>query len=190
VLQVTAGSFVAGGSTYTAIQQGGTSAGVIIDGTTLSVGETVTIAGDTISFSPSGLIEINADGSTSTIPLMAFEMRVSPSTEVEALLTLSHAGDVDTLTAYQLAGERGVVEIDGHALSVGGDALTTAGVTISLKPGGYLIKKIGRGDRMGNGAVCIRHADETWLAVEVWSAGYCNEKCFSGRISRPECDRC
>lgn len=141
VLQATAGTFVAGGSTCTAIQQGGTSAGVIIDGTTLSTGEAVTIADDAISLSPTGLVQINADGSTCTIPLVASEMTVAPSTEVEALLTLSHAGDVETLTAYQVSGERGVVEIDGHTLSVGGGALTTAGVTVSLKPGGYMIIK-------------------------------------------------
>jgi hypothetical protein len=86
VLQVTAGTFVAGGSTYTAIQQGGTSEGLIIDGTTLSVGEAVTIAGDTISLSPTGLVEINADGSTLTIPLVASEMTVGPSRKLKHCL--------------------------------------------------------------------------------------------------------
>jgi hypothetical protein len=141
VIQVTAGTFEAGGSTFTAIQQGGTSAGVIIDGTTLSIGEAATIAGDTISLSPTGLIEINADGSTSTIALSASEITVAPSAEVEALLTLSHAGIEEIITAYQLEGQRGVVEIDGYTLSVGGEALTTAGVTVTLAPGGYLVTR-------------------------------------------------
>lgn len=141
VIAVTAGTFEAGGSTFTAIQQGGTSQGVVIDGTTLSMGEAAMINGDTISLSPTGLIEINADGSTSTIALSASEITVAPSTEVEALLTLSHAGMEEIITAYQLKGERGVIEIDGHTLSIGGEALTTAGVTISLAPGGQLVTR-------------------------------------------------
>ena len=141
VIQVTAGTFEAGGSIFTAIQQGGTSQGVVIDGTTLSVGEAATIAGDTISLSPTGLIGINVNGSTSTIALSASEITVAPSTEVEALLTLSHAGIEEIITAYQLEGQRGVVEIDGLTLSVGGEALTTAGKTVSLAPGGHLVTR-------------------------------------------------
>ena len=133
-VQATEATLHVGGHTYTALEYGGGLSTAVIDGTTLSVGGSpITISGETVSLARSGLVLASA-GHTTTVPFSSAEIIMLPQTEVEAKVT---AGS-KTLTAFQVAGSPSVIEIDGKTLSVGGPALTTDGVTISLVSNGVV----------------------------------------------------
>lgn len=130
---ITDATFVVNGRTYTAVQTGGPGT-ALMAGTVLSQGgPAVTIDGEIVSLASNGLVLASA-GSTNTEAFSTTRLPSSPVIEVEAVLT---AG-AQTLTAFQVAGSSGVVEVDGMTLSAGGPDITISGEVISVASNGIV----------------------------------------------------
>ncbi|KAK4502052.1 hypothetical protein PRZ48_007863 [Zasmidium cellare] len=127
-------TFVADGTTYTAVQADGSSGStaVLNDGATLSVGGAATTlaGGQTVSLGADGILVNNGD-STSTAAFVA------PASAESQEATFVAGGT--TYTAFQTGGA-GTAVLGGATLSQGGPAATLAnGETVSLGPAGLVV---------------------------------------------------
>ena len=114
-----------GGQTYTATVATGSSGVVIIGSSTLSIsGPAATIAGQTISLAPAGIV---INGSPTSTP--------SSFVESEALLTLGG----QTYTAINPSGSGSVVIIGSSTVTLGTSPVTIGGSIISLGPAGLVV---------------------------------------------------
>ncbi|KAK4896771.1 hypothetical protein LTR27_005365 [Elasticomyces elasticus] len=134
---VTEATFVVDGRTYTAYEDPN-GEGVVLDGTTLSQGQVITIGGQLVSVGSEGLAIVDA-GRTTTASYMTTQLPSSGIVEVEAQIT---AGST-ILTAFQIAGHSGSVVVDGRTLSVGGPEITVSGEVISLASNGLVVHSVG-----------------------------------------------
>ncbi|KAK4954572.1 hypothetical protein LTR10_008005 [Elasticomyces elasticus] len=134
---VTEATFVVDGRTYTAYEDL-SGDGVVLDGTTLSEGQVITIGSQVVSVGSEGLAIVDA-GRTTTASFMTTQLPSSGIVEVEALIT---AG-ATILTAFQIAGHSGSVVVDGKTLSIGGPEITVSGEVISLASNGLVVHGVG-----------------------------------------------
>ncbi|KAK3630072.1 hypothetical protein LTR56_002641 [Elasticomyces elasticus] len=134
---VTEATFAVNGQTYTAYENP-SGDGVVLDGTTLSQGQVITIGSQVVSVGSEGLAIVDA-GRTTTASFMTTQLPSSGIVEVEALIT---AG-ATILTAFQIAGHSGSVGVDGKTLSIGGPEITVSGEVISLASNGLVVHGVG-----------------------------------------------
>ncbi|TKA22209.1 hypothetical protein B0A50_08321 [Salinomyces thailandicus] len=113
----------AGSSTFTAYIDTQDPAALIIDGTTLSPGGPAhTIAGETFSAAPSGVVVvIDEDSSRSSTTLLL--PTAAATAAVETVVTAAGAG---TFTVFQDPGNSAGLVVEGVTLSQGGSAYTLA----------------------------------------------------------------
>jgi len=120
--------FAFGGEVVTAVPA--PDGGLLINGTPLPPGVVATVNGVRLSAAGSTAVVLASGGATRSIPLTA---DAAAGAAAVALFTM--AGGVE-LTATSAGG---VVRVGGVALSVGGSAVTTAGVVLSAGLAGLLV---------------------------------------------------
>jgi hypothetical protein len=104
--------------------------------------ETVTLgSGETLTIDTSGMLHVGGT-SISLSQLNGLDVAASVSTPSQGEATLTQVGALLTIGSATatavLAGSSGVVEIEGHTLSIGGAALSSLGHTFSALQSGIL----------------------------------------------------
>ncbi|KAK3068947.1 hypothetical protein LTR53_013085 [Teratosphaeriaceae sp. CCFEE 6253] len=107
---------------------------VVVDGQTLTQGQTSTISGTLVSVA-SGSIVVGGSG---TQPASTIAIPTAGSSTGDGGLSTTLTMDGHTLTAPADSSDPSVVVVDGTSLTLGGSAATIQGVTVSLAASGLL----------------------------------------------------